>query len=730
MAFSISYHSSQGKGDPIILQVIPREGIRFSAGFSFPLEIEVLETGWWANPYIMGHHPAEGPPEAWRIFRAEAVSFPVEIWEERKQPPEARAIFCGCPDRFGAPTNPCGEASVRLEETTYWIELPKGCIDLEIITEEYAPVNIDGIPIGEENGSQPGQYTILLLRGGSIRGTIISATDGLPIAAASVLAKPLFVTRETLSTAASAEEAIVVRYGGPDSSDLFRTASNVRGRFRLAGLEPGNYRLSFLKRGLAPLTLDSVEVLADNEVGLDFVEMGPGTTVTAMISPAACGSEPLEVGLLRKMNATSAMKEKVLSTSPDGTVVFSNIAEGDYFLEIHGRCGAVEPHPMGGDAFTVNYGDDLFVSVDLDVCKVSGRISRDGDAVAGRVQCRKWGHNSGVEIATDDRGDFDVFLPGPGNFDFTVTTDDFRMSVSVRDIKCSDSVEIELPTSSISGTVNDENGNPVEGAAVEAERHMDQEEGLRRALRSSTISGLDGRFRIEGPEPGTWDLFATAEGRESGVVPAIIQNNDDSLENISLVIRDLHTIEFLSTDDNGGAPLPGVRLTVNWTRSGGNPLAGGDRASLVTDSQGKVELKIPKTAPSLRVVTTSSGRPVTWDRFPNQETITCRVPSGPGGFVVLIRSEGQWLDAGLPVTLIRHGGSIVNPIELALQFGYGAIDEEHNLTIGPLATGTYEIIYVTSMEEAGRLVAQPASCPGDVHISVRAGETITVNTPF
>jgi hypothetical protein len=498
----------------------------------------------------------------------------------------------------------------------------------------------------------------------------------------------------------------------------------------LAGLEPGNYRLSFLKTNLAPLTLDTVEILEDSEVSIDWVEMGPGATVTAMISPATCGSEPLGVNLLRKMNANSAMKEQALTTSPDGMVVFSDIAEGDYLLEIQGHCGSIEPRPIGSEAFSVNYGEDLFVSVNLEVCEISGRISRDGDSVTGKVQCRKWDHNAGFEFVTDDNGEFDAFLPGPGDFDFTVTIGDSQMSVSVKSLNCSDFLDIELPTSSISGIVTDENGNPVEGAVINAVRHMNQEEVLRRALRASATSESDGRFRIEGPEPGTWDLFATAEDRESGVVPVIIQDDDDAMENISLVVRDVHTVEFLSVDENTGSPLPGVRLAVSWNRRGGNPLAGEGRASLVTDSRGRAEYKIPKASPSLRIVTAASRQPITWDRFANEETVTCRVPPDPGGFVILKRSEGQWLSAGLPVTLIRHGGSIANPIELAFQFGYGSLDEEHNLTLGPLAVGTYEIIFVRTMEEAGRLVTQPMTYPAQTRISIVAGETVTVNAPF
>ncbi len=710
-----------------VLRVFPGKGIQIPGGLSYPLEIRVHQTGWWADPYLVTDQPTESPVTPWKVFRADTVTFPVDLWEKRDRLPDARAVFCGCPDRFGAPTKPCGEATVLVGETTYEIELPKGCVDLEIVTKEYAPVNVDGVLVGEKNDRRP---TILLIRGGSVRGTVISSVDGLPVGAASILAKPLFASRKNLSPSVSTDEPVEVRYGGSESTDRFRTLSNVRGRFRLAGLEPGNYRFSFLKDDLAPLTLDSVEILEDSEVAIGWIEMGPGATVTAMILPGRCGTEPLEVALLRKMNEKSAMTEKTLPASPDGSVVFSNIAQGRYFLEVHGRCGAVQPRPMGMEAFSVNYGDDLFVSVDLDVCRVSGRISRDGDAVAGTVNCRKWGHNAGFQVATDDQGGFDAFLPGPGNYDFTVTGDGAKSSVSVKDLECSDFVEIEIPTSSISGTVTDENGNPVEGARIEGERQTDQEDGLRRAFRATAQSGSDGRFRLEGPEPGTWDVFATQEDRESGMVPVVIRDDDDAVENIALVLRDLRTIEFLSVDEISGIPVPGVGLTVSWDRGPGTPFVGEGRESLVTDFQGRAELRVSQGASNLQVVTISRGRPIAWGRFPAEETVTVSVPSGPGGFVELRRSEGQWLGMGLPVTVLRHNGSLMNPIKLAFQFGYGSINEGNSLVLGPLAKGTYDIIFVKTPEEVGQLMAGPAAFPTGVRVSVHAGETTPVDAPF
>lgn len=722
----IATESTRGAHDDSInLHAFPQGGIRIPKSPSFPLELRVTESGWWAPPYILETRPVASDLPTWVLYRTEETFFPVEVWNGPKAPPDARAVFCGCADRFGAPTKPCGEAEVHVEGTRYRIDLPKGCVDLEIITQDFAPVNLDTVIVG----APVDKKKILLLRGGSIRGTVISAIDGLPIAATSISARPLFVTHADLGETQLTERITEVRYGGGDSSKSFETSSNLRGRFRLAGLEPGIYRLSFSKEGLAQLVLDSVEAFEDTEVSLEFVEMGPGATVTAMVSPPSCYSESLEVLLLRKMNETGAIVVNSLPISSDGTAAFAGLAEGGYIIDVHGRCGASDSRSVGSMGFSLLYGDDLFLPVSLDVCEVSGRIRRDGDAVNGRIQCRKWGHNAGFEFNADESGYFEAFFPGPGNYDFDVETEDFRTNVSVEDLRCSDNIKIDLPSSFIAGIVNDEDGNPVVAAAIEAQQQMDEQSTLHRPLRLLATSGPDGHFAIEGPQAGSWDLHATDKERQSDIMPIVIQDDDDGHEDIVLVIRERQTIELLSVDEVTGTALPGVKFAVNWSRPGGSPLST-DHASLLTDLQGRAELEIPKAVPEFRIVTTADRRPIIWGQYRNEETVSCPVPPGPGGTLILQRSNGRWLSSGLPVTLVRHRGSLVNPIELILQFGYGTLGEEQDLNLGPLAPGGYDIIFVNSIENLNLLISQPSIYPADENVNIPAGGTVTVMAPF
>jgi len=728
---SYVFVGKDGVADQKVISVLPSEGISVPLHGSYPRTLRLVDSDWWAADYVIESEPRQAASlDPWILYRATKVKFSAEVFHEKIPLPPAQAAFCGCADEQGLSTEPCGETPVEIDGHNYTLSLPRACIDLQFITEEYAPVDVDDIRVGVKPFHA--SKKVLLLRGGSFSGRTLSALDGLPLAKVIVSAEPLFPTADQLAGLKDPNRKVTITSGG-DSSLVFSTTSNHRGRFRIAGLEPGFYRLRFSKKGLAKLTMDRIEVLRDSEVTLKDVEMGPGASVEVLLSPPGCGNEAFKVALLQHRGRLSSMVIRSERAAPDGTIAFHDFAAGKYTLDVRGKCAAEEQRSLATSKFTIAYGEKRFLPIDVDLCQVRGRITRDHRPLAARVLCRKWRQSGSFEISSGEDGRFDAVFPGAGSYDFEVQTENLHTIVPVEDLRCNKGeIAVEVPASRFAGFVRDEDGVPVAHAEVIADERLNTQGELHKPLQLRAETGEDGSFTIEGPAQGRWTLRASEGDRESDAETVLLQDPDESHEDLLLVLRSLRTVSLESVDFATGMKIPGVRLTVSWTPPGGD-VQSMKKERLSTNSQGRAQLKLPSSVKQLRVVSGVSGGPLLWEEKAVEDTIPCSLASGNGGNLMLRRSEGRWLRNGFPILLIRHAGSLMSPGEAVLEFGCGKlVDGEggRELSVGPLAPGQYQIIFIKDMDELGRFVVAPSVYPADLNLTLDPGSQQVVDAPF
>lgn len=145
--------------------------------------------------------------------------------------------------------------------------------------------------------------------------------------------------------------ATVVIRSSARPGELYVTATNAKGAFRIEGLADGTYEVEFRREGLLPVTKDKVEVHAPFRSIVE-VTMKPGKSETQRTSPAPAPAEEgatLRVEgtavsedaavpdvLVRLIRLDAATDPREVHTGKDGGFQVDALAAGEWELESRG----------------------------------------------------------------------------------------------------------------------------------------------------------------------------------------------------------------------------------------------------------------------------------------------------------------------------------------------------------------------------------------------------------
>lgn len=197
----------------------------------------------------------------------------------------------------------------------------------------------------------------------------------------------------------------------------------------------------------------------------------------------------------------------------------------------------------------------------------------------------------------DPKGEFTTELPGPGIYAVEATANGFATVRSERintDSLPKDPIRITLSKgASLSGTVVDEQGRPVDGAIVmslaKANGELPQSVGENRGEEIG-VRSVAGRFQFDGLSPGT-DTFEALHPNYALTIVRNVEIPAHDEGTLALVMKRGGTV-CGHVHDERGRLLPGVRLQFK-----SDPLRGaGQRydnrfASAVTDANGYYEVR-------------------------------------------------------------------------------------------------------------------------------------------
>lgn len=329
---------------------------------------------------------------------------------------------------------------------------------------------------------------------------------------------------------------------------FFDTRTGGDGRFRVGPLPKGDYGLVAEKEGWLPEYVEPFMVRRDRR---KVVLVQPGRIVGRVLSDEmpAPGAEVRAKG--------EDETEQVTETDAEGRFTFERMKPISYVLTAtrEGRHAVVE----AALAIPGTSSDEVVLRLG-DARPVAGTVRDDaGRPVAGaRIALR--GIDSYQRAFTDAQGHYRMELIEKGTYYFEVVAPRHRdLSEEKRELtSSSEPIDFTLArTLSISGTLVDEQGNPVEGARFSLKQSAedsasDAEDGIR--------TDEDGQFVLDVPTAGTWKVSL----QHDRFLPQELSVQAPA-ENVRWVLHAGTVVEGSVTDEKG-VPLEGVRVSL-W-RSG------------------------------------------------------------------------------------------------------------------------------------------------------------------
>lgn len=400
-----------------------------------------------------------------------------------------------------------------------------------------------------------------------------------------------------------------------------RTTS--RGAFRMAELPSGvRYRLTFQAAGYAPLVLD-VDPLEpfESRSGIEVVLQAGRRAVGLVVDEDEVGVPGAEVRLMDPpptgdltttvyWSAGEEASESVYLTDAEGRFEIADLAVGRYDLEVHATGYA----PVKVPGVRVDEADgrtDFGTVVLVPGVSIEGRVvdgagvpvagaevtaatERRGFRARGRVPDREG------QIRTDPEGRFAVVDLAP---DQPVTLSVSKEGYGSEDVSglrppTEEPVVVVLrPAGRLRGRVVDSQGDPIQDAVVAAHpdpRAMTSMNGMRGSRPMWTQTDDDGRFLIEGVEPGVLQVSADAEAYQEQVRTGIEVAAGQDLE-FNFELRTGAVVEGTVTTSDG-EPVAGALLNIRRQVEGEAYLSGG--ASGQSDVEGRYRIDGVPTGPA------------------------------------------------------------------------------------------------------------------------------------
>lgn len=382
------------------------------------------------------------------------------------------------------------------------------------------------------------------------------------------------------------------------------TTIGERGFFQFDDLGPGIYRLTLTYPGKAPAVVQPVRLEEGSETRVrEVVVFQPTFPLTLRLDPPVdWRDQPWAVRVSESPSGGSRSSDAIFegTASEGGVVRIDGQAPGTYWIQVQDSVGnlfLVDP------ALPIASAEDGEQLVVLDLIAAEGRATLGGDEPF--VGTLWFGGRRGaprVEVETDADGKLAAVLPREGRWKVELEgvveidgeVEALETEIAV-DIRGGQTVDLEIPDTSVFGWVVDGAGTPVEGAAVS---WMSDSASFR------TESRKDGSFRLLGLDPGTARIDAIvssqAEGRRTSAAETVELVEDRAIGPVELVLLD--NAELTGVVRSGFGPVAGAQVMIGTTSS-----AIDATVATHTDLEGNFVVRVPEGFDSFRVVVAPPG---------------------------------------------------------------------------------------------------------------------------
>jgi hypothetical protein len=494
---------------------------------------------------------------------------------------------------------------------------------------------------------------------GSIAG-VVQGPDGKPIAAAQIALLP----------------EVGLAGGDPRLRPAARVSSGSDGRFRIAGVIPGEYGLTASAAGYSGAHRSGLAVLPGGQLeGIELQLEAGGIQLSGTVSDAGGGTI-----------AGAEVRAAAASRGGSGTRIFLTAADagGRYRLTLPKESHLVVADADGYAPESRLLDTSLSSTADFALrpaARLAGKVvgKQDGAPVPGAVVLldnpQVWWRPT-QDATTDARGAFE-FRDLEGGV-FRLSAQKGAQVASPREVELSEAdrateVTIELETGrAITGRALAE-GKPVSGARIRLRQGMISVPGRVRAE-----SGADGSYRVDGVLPGRYQVVGEAKGHAPAALDVSVTADRDR-EGADLLLAPETVVKGTVTGP-GGQPATGATVMATVIDAGSGSMFGRQGIER-TDREGRFRLGgLVAGKVTLVASETGVGR-VTWGPEPVAagETREVALALLPGATV----SGLVKYDDGQPAP----GVTVVGITAASMSMAQARTDAQGKFELGPLAAG-------------------------------------------
>jgi hypothetical protein len=621
-----------------------------------------------------------------------------------------------------------------LEEGRLRSPVPAGCLDLAVRVADLAPLSWTGLD------APPGEVVDLgtrrLRRGAALLVRVVAPADRRPLQGVEVGAAPA-PGIEGLLAAAAQGRPIDLPGGAAETAAV----TDAYGWARLYGLPTGEELVPLLLAPdrRIPVPAEPVVLSPGEELVLEALELPPPAALTVEVELSAAledrSAEAYQVHL-GPMDRDGTRPAVVRPVDADGRARFEEVLPGSYRLMGIVRLASGRSFPAGSKEVEVGPAMDATVGLELDDSLYGGRVTYQGEPVAGAMALTPADHKPGrrgITVRLDEDGRYQALLEGPGHYKAEVTDLQARrfVSATVPEVEFGNPdlpVDIELPGASVRGQVLDEEGQPVAEARVElfGRRTAGSGEGVQH-LRRFWRSDEAGRFAIEALGPGSWTIVASA-GEQKSAPQTLDVPRDARVGGLRLVLEEGGGVSG-QVVDGLGRPAAGARLWISvQPETAGEVLP---PIGAVTDAEGRFQVQgVYEGRPANLQVSGPDGLSAAF-RVELADGLRLDLPAAGGPLELSLPCDGPLAGTVRDLALVSERGAFLSLVRHASP----ARDADGQVcqvvwTVPRLAAGPWRLVAATNAPQVAALEAGAGqSLPALADLISRPGEAQVVAVP-
>ena len=513
--------------------------------------------------------------------------------------------------------------------------VPAGAFSVEIYAQGLAPHNSSAIQV--ESGRITDMGEIRLEEGWRLNGEALEQATQRPVAGASVQIR-------------DASEAYSF---GPV---LQQATTDADGRFEVAGITPGNYRVVANHPDYAPAE-SRFSLTEGLEAPLVRLAFQPGGVLVGTVRERT--GTPIERAWVAVSSDQFTLAARAESNA-SGAYSVSRLAGGAYTVT-WGRAGTATPIGPPKQV-SIRAGDE--VRLDLSEqgrIRLSGTVSKGPEPVASATlmlmpaeTLSRDAMQRAIHAETDAAGRYDVMLEHPGSYTVVVRPSLRSLEMKTVNVEIPDESEVArdivLPGNRIAGVVLDADEQPVADgfvALIPAGMPLDQT-ALAQGGFELGQTDATGRFSFDGVEPQAYELAVARLGATPKRMAGIEVEVDSWIEDLEIRLEPTSN-HRLRVVDPAGLPIAQAAVSLIPIRQG---LLSASTA--LTDGSGMAQFELSLEGPFEWLVVAAGWAFETGDvaQLPEGEPLEISLAPGRSVVVELFSEDGPIADLDVRVQAV------------------------------------------------------------------------------